>query len=222
MVALKLPDRNSGEGDVPHLYEAIASDLLTKGYSINIGALPADLTDALWQQVQGMSQREFTAAGIGRDKSHMVNNFVRSDEICWITGATETGSRWLEWASQLQAYLNRRLLLGLFSFESHYAHYARGDFYKKHLDAFKGQANRTLSLVVYLNPGWQPDDGGELVLYTGDDGHSLQVTPGFGTVVAFLSEEFPHEVLPAQRDRYSIAGWFRVNTTSSSKVDPPA
>ncbi|SDW07171.1 2OG-Fe(II) oxygenase [Marinobacter mobilis] len=222
MVALKLPDRHSGEGDVPHLYEAIASDLLNKGYSINIGALPEALTEALWQQVQSLSQQEFSAAGIGRDKGHMVNNFVRSDEISWITGETDTGSRWLDWAAQLQAYLNRRLLLGLFSFESHYAHYARGDFYKKHLDAFKGQANRTLSLVVYLNPGWQPEDGGELVLYTGDDGHKLQVTPGFGTVVAFLSEEFPHEVLPAQRDRYSIAGWFRVNTTNSAKVDPPA
>lgn len=221
VVALKLPVRNSGEGDVPHLYETIANDLLAKGYSVNIGALPADLTGALWQQVQGMSTREFTAAGIGRDRDHMLNGFVRSDVICWMTGETETGARWLNWAAELQAYLNRRLLLGLFSFESHYAHYARGDFYKKHLDAFKGEANRTLSLVAYLNPGWQPDDGGELVLYTGDNGESLRVTPGFGTVVAFLSEEFPHEVLPAQRDRYSIAGWFRVNTTSSSRVDPP-
>ncbi|SFL83133.1 2OG-Fe(II) oxygenase [Marinobacter zhejiangensis] len=222
VVALKLPARNSGEGDVPHLYETIANDLLTKGYSVNIGGLPPDLTHALWTQVQQLSRREFAPAGIGREQDHMVNNFVRSDEICWITGESETGASWLEWATQLQAYLNRRLLLGLFSFESHYAHYAQGDFYKKHLDAFKGEANRTLSLVAYLNPGWQPDDGGELVLYTGEDDQTLRVTPGFGTVVAFLSEEFPHEVLPAQRDRYSIAGWFRVNQSSSARVDPPA
>lgn len=220
MVALKLPNHNSGEGEIPHLYEAIANDLLHKGYSVNIGALPADLTEALWFQVQQLPGQEFSAAGIGREQDHMLNNFVRSDEICWMTGETDTGARWLNWASELQSYLNRRLFLGLFSFESHYAHYAPGDFYKKHLDAFKGEANRTLSLVVYLNPGWQPDDGGELVLYT-DREDSLQVTPGFGTVVVFLSEEFPHEVLPARRDRYSIAGWFRVNTSSSDRVDPP-
>ena len=37
------------------------------------------------------------------------------------------------------------------------------------------------------------------------------VLPELGTLVIFLSEDIPHEVLPAMRDRYSIAGWFRVN-----------
>jgi SM-20-related protein len=41
-------------------------------------------------------------------------------------------------------------------------------------------------------------------------------------LVVFLSEEFPHEVLPTATDRYSIAGWFRVNTSSAERVDPPA
>lgn len=30
-------------------------------------------------------------------------------------------------------------------------------------------------------------------------------------MVVFLSEKFPHEVLKANRKRYSIAGWFRVD-----------
>ncbi|MEC7468361.1 MAG: 2OG-Fe(II) oxygenase, partial [Pseudomonadota bacterium] len=33
--------------------------------------------------------------------------------------------------------------------------------------------------------------------------------------------EFPHEVLPATRDRFSIAGWFRVNNSTAQRVDPP-
>jgi SM-20-related protein len=49
----------------------------------------------------------------------------------------------------------------------------------------------------------------------------LSVQPLHGTVVVFLSEEFPHEVLPASRDRYSIAGWFRVNGSTAERVDPP-
>jgi len=36
-----------------------------------------------------------------------------------------------------------------------------------------------------------------------------------------LSEEFPHEVLIAKRDRYSIFGWFRLNNTMENSIDPP-
>ena len=36
------------------------------------------------------------------------------------------------------------------------------------------------------------------------------VTPQNNRMVVVLSDTFPHEVLPAVRDRYSIAGWFRL------------
>jgi SM-20-related protein len=222
MVAEVLPLRRSGEDENTHLFEAIAGNLIEKGYSINPMALPPDLTQNLLQQVHSMRDAQFKSAGIGREQDHALNQFVRSDQICWIEGSSEAGRQWLEWTSALQTYLNRRLFLGLFSFESHFAHYGPGDFYKKHVDAFKGEANRVLTVVVYLNPEWRLEDGGELVLYLDEGGEeSLKVLPGFGTIVTFLSEEFPHEVLPATRDRYSIAGWFRVNTSSADKVDPP-
>jgi SM-20-related protein len=210
-----------GHDDWVPLFENIARDLLDKGYSVNPSALPEHLTRALRQHVHTMHTSQFDAAGIGRQQAHALNHFVRTDEICWITGESRAGQHWLSWTQSLQTFLNRRLFLGLFSFESHFAHYAPGDFYKKHLDAFKGEANRILSLVVYLNPGWLPDDGGELVIYHGAEPESLKVTPSLGTVVSFLSEEFPHEVLPAKRDRYSIAGWFRVNTSTARRIDPP-
>jgi SM-20-related protein len=60
------------------------------------------------------------------------------------------------------------------------------------------------------------------VLYRGDDDSTgIRVVPLHGTVVVFLSEEFPHEVLPAHRDRHSIAGWFRVNASIGNAIDPP-
>lgn len=205
-----------------HLFEAIAQNLLAQGYSIHPQALPATLTQELYQHLQQMPRQKFDPAGIGRERLHTRSEDIRKDEICWITGESEAGQHWLQWAAALQTYLNRRLFLGLFSFESHFAHYRPGDFYRRHLDAFRGETNRTLSLVVYLNPDWQNSDGGELVLY-GDEQDQIgqKVVPSFGTVVTFLSEEFPHEVLPARCDRYSIAGWFRVNTTHSDRVDPP-
>lgn len=215
--------RDGGDHENTHLFETIARDISKQGYSINQSALPPELAQGLLHTIIGMPEREFDVAGVGRKQDHVLNQFVRSDEICWITGETPACAQWLRWTGDLQTYLNRRLFLGLFSFESHFAHYAPGDFYKKHYDAFRGQANRVLSVVVYLNSGWQAGDAGELVLYTNDDDQSgIKVLPTFGTMVVFLSEEFPHEVLPANRDRYSIAGWFRVNTSHAAKVDPPA
>jgi SM-20-related protein len=213
---------DSGEGSEDDFFEKVAFDLQTKGFSINPCALPKMLGENLYFHLQTMPQFNFEQAGIGRDQGHILNDFVRTDEICWINGSSVAGKEWLEWSAKLQVYLNRRLFLGLFSFESHFAHYSPGDFYKKHYDAFRGQANRVLTIVVYLNHGWQPTDGGELVLYLDDqDQEGIKVTPSFGTVAIFLSEEFPHEVLPATRDRYSIAGWFRVNTSTAERVDPP-
>ena len=208
--------------DEERLFERFALDLQADGYSICPGALPPALTQEICEQLYGLDQDEFSSAGIGRQSQHMKNEFVRTDRICWFTGETETGRRWLDWADRLQIYLNRRLFMGLFSFESHLAHYGIGDFYKRHYDAFQNQRNRVLSMVVYLNPSWGPDDGGELVLYRDNsDQEGIKVTPLMGTVVLFLSEEFPHEVLPAKRDRYSIAGWYRVNGSTPERVDPP-
>ena len=147
---------------------------------------------------------------------------VRGDEICWITGSSSEGALWLSWCEAMQQYVNRSLFMGLFSFESHFACYEPGKFYKRHVDAFKGQGNRVLSLVAYLNDDWTSEDGGELVLYADEsDLIGTRVLPTKGTFVVFLSEQFPHEVLPAARSRHSVAGWFRVNGSVNDAIDPP-
>ena len=215
------------------LFAQIAEQLRTRGFSVNPAAVPLDVVLPLQQHVLGMEAEKFSAAGIGRGRKHTHSPFVRTDAICWIDGNSAAGRAWLNWVQALQLYLNKQLLLGLFSFESHFSHYAPGDYYKRHKDAFKGEANRVLSLVLYLNSAWQQDDGGELVLYApederpgalascGIDDGGLKVTPLLGTLAIFLSEDFPHEVLPAARDRYAIAGWYRVNASRGERVDPP-
>lgn len=204
------------------LFALIARDLQEQGYSIRPGALPEALAHTLFHHQQTMEAEKFKNAGIGRGGEYLKNELIRTDEICWITGDTGAGKDWLEWTAKLQHFLNRRLFLGLFSFESHFSHYGPGDYYKKHYDAFRGEANRILSVVVYFNKNWAAENAGELVLYKSDDDKDgIKVAPLFGTMVVFLSEEFPHEVLPANRDRHSIAGWFRVNTSVTTKVDPP-
>lgn len=202
---------NGGSDD--SLFSHIAKDIEANGYSIQSGAMPDKITASLWHHQRHMTSSQFHPAAVGRAEDRLRDERIRRDKICWITGESLAGREWLKWAAELQQFLNRRLFLGLFSFESHFAHFAPGAFYRRHRDAFRGQANRALSIVVYLNKDWSDGDGGELVLYSNDDDvHGVRVQPSWGTIVVFLSEAFPHEVLPAKRDRYSIAGWYRLNT----------
>lgn len=204
------------------LFEHIAEDISKQGFSICEKALPAVIAESLFKHQLAFNEQDYSSAGIGRQKDYEKNESVRTDQISWINNEFDAGKQWLDWAGSLQSYLNRRLYLGLFSFESHFAHYAPGDYYRRHLDAFQGETNRVLSLVVYLNPEWSKTDGGELVLYHNEaDQEGVRVLPAMGTAVIFLSEVFPHEVLPATKDRYSIAGWFRVNTSQNGRIDPP-
>lgn len=195
-------------------FEYAATQIAEQGYCILKDALPQDIGKALMQILHANSLQQFHQAGVGRSDNYVKDQHVRKDQIHWITQDTVGAESWLSWTNELMVYLNRRLFLGLFSFESHFSHYRKGDFYKKHQDAFKGKSNRKLSLVIYLNKQWQDSNGGELVIYTNDDLQpAIKIKPKLGTVVLFLSEDFPHEVLPSHTDRYSIAGWFRVNPT---------
>ncbi|HEY5930165.1 MAG TPA: 2OG-Fe(II) oxygenase, partial [Burkholderiales bacterium] len=63
----------------------------------------------------------------------------------------------------------------------------------------------------YLNQDWRDADGGELRLYLEREPltRHVDIRPDGGTLVLFLSEKFPHEVLPAKRERHSLTGWFK-------------
>ena len=191
--------------------ELVARQLENEGYIILPAFLPDNLTEQLWRRLTQADAKEFTPAGIGRGAEKQRCESVRRDRIKWLDESHETDNLFLSWMEQLRLGLNRYLYLGLFDYECHYAVYQPGTYYRKHLDALKGARNRVVSTVFYLNKQWQLADGGELVLYPEQGEGVLQtVSPEFSATVLFLSERFPHEVLAANRVRYSIAGWFRV------------
>ena len=70
---------------------------------------------------------------------------------------------------------------------------------------------RTVTAILYLNRNWQPEDGGQLRIYTdpNDPEHYEELLPLGGRLVTFLSARFLHEVMPARRERFSITGWFK-------------
>lgn len=174
--------------------------------------LPAGLLAALRNEVAILDKTEaMSRAGIGRGTDLVKDRSVRRDKIAWLDGYSEPQRLLFECFEQIREGLNRRLYLGLKRFEAHYATYHPGDFYKRHLDSFHGRASRLVSLVLYLNEDWGLEDGGELRVFAAADSGQMvgQVRPEAGRAVLFLSEQVPHEVLPARRTRYSIACWFR-------------
>ncbi|MGQ4276788.1 2OG-Fe(II) oxygenase [Pseudidiomarina sp. E22-M8] len=201
--------------------ESIAIDqLATRGYVIVPNFLAREQCSQLYHYAQHLEPQAWQQAGIGRADNYTTNTAVRQDKIRWLQSDFPYENAYLEMMDQLRLDLNRELFMGLFDYECHLAHYPPGAFYRKHLDAFKGRSNRILTTVFYLNSDWRKQDGGQLVIY-GDNGEVLEtVLPEAGKLVVFLSDVFLHEVLAGSRDRYSITGWYRLNTSIGGFIDP--
>lgn len=201
-------------------YDLIADRLRGPGWVYLPLGVESGLALDLLQDLHRVPDDQWRQAGIGRRQDHHTNELIRRDATCWLTGNSDAQQRYLAATEALRVELNRRLLLGLFDYECHYARYDSGAFYRKHLDAFRGRSNRVLTTVTYLNPDWNSSNGGEIVLYDHDDTELARLQPSLGAMVIFLSEEFPHEVLAANRSRFSITGWFRRNNSTADWVDP--
>jgi SM-20-related protein len=160
--------------------------------------------------------RDLKIAGVGRDEDHLVKESIRSDKILWVDGKSDAQQKFMDKLEELRLKINYHLMLGLFSSESHFAVYRKGDYYKRHYDSFKGERNRILSMVLYLNAEWQEYDGGLLNLYENEKAIQpfLRIIPKWGEAVIFLSENIPHEVTITNKTRYSIASWFRCNNNN--------
>ncbi len=152
-------------------------------------------------------------AGIGRGAQRTLRQDIRGDRIGWLDAVPQDPAEAPLFAA-LEAFrlaFNRELMLGLFEFEGHYAIYPPGASYARHRDVFRDDDTRTISCVLYLNEAWRAGDGGELRLFVTDATH-IDITPGGGTLAAFRSERFDHEVRPTARERLAVTGWFRRRT----------
>lgn len=159
-------------------------------------------------------------ARIGRNDDVTRVESIRSDKIQWLK--RDMGSAVTSFLDKMEAIrleANRYFYLGLFEYEAHFAKYEKGDFYQKHLDCFKGNENRRLTTVFYMNESWSEEDAGELVVYDLNDNVIATIPPRSGRLFVFLSEQFPHEVLPTNAERFSIAGWFRINGVKDNQLD---
>ncbi|HSC69264.1 MAG TPA: 2OG-Fe(II) oxygenase [Cellvibrio sp.] len=196
--------------DLESLFDQIADALAGPGFIVLEHPLPERLARGLVDDLRARHSA-LKPAGVGRQGDYQRNQEIRGDAIDWLEPGDPAVTEFLCWMDKLRLAINRRLYMGLFDYEAHYAVYSPGAFYQKHRDAFRGNPGRKLSTVLYLNQEWDLMAGGELVLYDEAGVSTLaKVAPEYGRLVIFLSEDFPHEVLPAQQLRQSIAGWFRI------------
>lgn len=188
----------------------LVDDLAEHGWSLQPQFISQTLTRKLAEECRlRAAQGALTPAGVGRGTQQQVREGVRGDHIQWLdAGQHPACDEYLQALDELRMALNQGLYLGLEDFEGHFALYPPGAFYQKHVDRFRDDDRRAVSVVFYLNDEWQPEHGGALRLYLAE-GETHDVLPQAGSLLVFLSADMPHEVLPASRDRLSLTGWFR-------------
>ena len=130
-------------------FSNLLTDLQTKGWSVQDNFFSTDFTQALMDEAESIQNAFMLQAGIGRKQDHQIVLDARRDYIQWIDPDKPIRIDFLKMMADLRVALNRRLFLGLFDYEAHFARYEEGAFYEKHIDAFKGESNRILSTVLY-------------------------------------------------------------------------
>jgi SM-20-related protein len=198
-------------------FKAIEGDLELRGYAITQNFTSQASSALLAAECRALhATGRLSQAAIGRGNARSERAHIRGDHTHWFDAAALAPAQSAYWQHMqaLRLNLNRTLLLGLEDLEAHFALYPAGSIYARHRDRFRDDDARVLSSVLYLNPDWRDEDGGALRLHLDPNAQNpyVDIYPTSGTLVLFMSAEFEHEVLPANRERLSIAGWFRRRT----------
>ena len=198
-----IPDIAAGDHD------ALADALAARGACRILGLPDSGSTKSLRDDLLRLAASgELAPAATGRGEGRALQPALRGDRTLWLDDPRcgAAAGAFLATLDDMRVALNQRLFLGLAEVEAHYARYAPGTGYARHSDRFRDSDARVISLVAYLNDEWNAADGGALRLHF-DEG-AFDTQPLGATAVCFRSE-FEHEVLPATRERLSIAAWFR-------------
>ncbi len=193
---------------LPHEFDTATSALAANGWCVIPNLMTSTQTQALANECMAMhAEHLLTPAATGIDRAITL---LRGDSTRWfLSGALSAPQQaFADRVDELRIALSRHLMLGLVDSESQYAVYPAGAGYARHLDQLRRSDARVVSAVFYLNADWQDVEGGALRLYLADASHR-DIYPRAGTLVLFLSAQFEHEVLPATRQRMSIACWMR-------------
>lgn len=195
-----------------NMIEKIINEIYLNGYSITPDFFSKNEVSSLidcFNQKKGNIKN----AAIGNNNFKNINTEIRSDKIVWLDNDENDIKFFFDFINELTIQLNRKCFLGINSNEFHFAIYNKGDFYKKHKDAFNNSSERKITIITYLNENWVVDDGGELVIYF--ENKTLKLAPKAGTIVVFESF-IEHEVLISNKNRVSLTGWLKCSKSLTS------
>src|SRR5688572_8485447 len=150
------------------VFDSIADGLADKGYAVTDQFLSDnEVKSILISGDFADTMERFKKAGIGKNQGAQINEAIRGDYIHWLDRATASDAVkiYLNRLNDLTQYLNQSLFLSLKDVEAHLTVYPAGSFYKRHLDQFKKDDHRKLSVICYLNENWKEENGGQLRLH---------------------------------------------------------
>ncbi|KEO74590.1 2OG-Fe(II) oxygenase [Anditalea andensis] len=192
----------------------MVQEVYQNGYAVLDNFITENFRKLLLDEQQDLLRHgQFRHAGIGKGDAFSIRPEIRSDKVMWMDSFNLTPLQNQYWAmiDQVRTSINQRCFLGLRSFEAHFAMYPPGSFYLRHLDQFHQVKYRVVTIILYLNDSWTPEDGGALRMYlpSSEGEEILDIYPEGGKLVVFLSAEIPHEVMTTYKERISITGWLR-------------
>ncbi|HYF69765.1 MAG TPA: 2OG-Fe(II) oxygenase [Ohtaekwangia sp.] len=190
------------------IFDSIADGLANQGYSVTDQFLSQkEVENLLGINDFHFFETHFKKAGVGKNQGLQINEGIRGDYIRWLDKATTepTLRLYLDRLQALVSYLNQALYLSLKDVEVHLTVYPPGSYYKRHLDQFKHDDHRKLSVICYLNNDWTEEHGGQLRMFLENGDQAF--LPSAGRLICFRSDQIEHEVLPATRERRSLTGW---------------
>ena len=195
--------------NAPHMQSLTDAEVLHLGRAgvvVRDGAFGAALADAAHGQLsRWLDNERLSPAGTGRrgrGKRH------RGDLTRWVDDdGTQPVAHIFQAFLDLMPMLSSDLRIGLQRFAVQAACYQDGAAYHRHVDAFRGEPSRRVTVIWYVNPAWSPEVGGALRVWI--DGGFEDIHPVMDRMVVFLSDRVEHEVLPAQGPRFALTAWYR-------------
>ena len=201
--------------------------------SVSLQRRPVLVVENFWSA----EEREFFRAGMNQaawkslsDLEHVREDFPNSGNWAKADIGSAEGKHFLSRLQLpcVQAYIESfPNIIGRHVGFSYYS-YSAGDCLLTHDDTNQGRPiagrralQRRIAIVTYLHEEWQPDWGGELIIYTKRTDRSLDsvdlvpthcIEPRPGTLVMFTVPRYHRicrvDLTAGQHRRLSIAGWF--------------
>jgi len=161
-------------------------------------------------------------AGMSKGSEFWSDTKVRGDYILWVSDKAQLLSSspklhdLLARMELLKDELNQACNFDCNKTQIQLACYPGGGArYVRHLDSFVGGTNRRLTALYYLNTEWKKEDGGCLRLYFNHmnlpnktSELMRDIEPISDRLLIFQSRRIEHEVLPTNKERFSLTSWF--------------